>query len=124
MDDNKQSDTYWRALLSRTAAILASVDATAATAVPPDVAATIEHTLLAPAATTADIAALCAQARDHGFHSVCVNSAHARQAAASGVRTCVVVGFPLGAMSTEAKALYALHSTPLHSASTAPPGRC
>ena len=68
----------------------------------------IDHTILKPDATTADVKKLCAEAREYGFKSVCVNSKHAglaaRELAGSGVKTCCVVGFPLGAMLTEAKA--------------------
>ncbi len=68
----------------------------------------IDHTLLKPDATASQIAALCAEAREHGFASVCVNGGWVRQAAAellgSEVRVCTVVGFPLGAGSRESKA--------------------
>lgn len=68
----------------------------------------IDHTLLKATATQAEIAQLCAEAREHQFFSVCVNScwvAYAKaQLAGSGVKVCSVVGFPLGAMSQDAKA--------------------
>lgn len=68
----------------------------------------IDHTLLKPEATTEQIRMLCQQARTYGFASVCVNSRYASLVHAlleeSEVRTCCVVGFPLGAMYTEAKA--------------------
>ena len=68
----------------------------------------IDHTLLKPAATRADIAKLCAEAKEYRFASVCVNSAHIAEVAAAlagtDVTPCCVVGFPLGAMETEAKA--------------------
>lgn len=68
----------------------------------------IDHTNLSPAATAEDIAKLCAEAREYGFTSVCVNSSRAALAASllqgSGISVCCVVGFPLGAMGTEAKA--------------------
>ena len=71
----------------------------------------IDHTNLNPAATAKDIEKLCAEAREYGFASVCVNSSRAALAASllkdSGVSVCCVVGFPLGAMSTEAKAFEA-----------------
>ena len=67
----------------------------------------IDHTLLKAAATSADIKKICAEAREYKFASVCVNSCYAKlvteQLAGTGVKTCCVVGFPLGAMSTEAK---------------------
>jgi len=69
---------------------------------------TIDHTLLKADATTAEIEKLCAEAKAYGFCSVCVNSSYVPLAAAqlkgSGVKVCSVVGFPLGAMSTAAKA--------------------
>ena len=68
----------------------------------------IDHTLLKPEATPAQIRQLCAEAREYQFASVCVNSCYARLVAdelrGSGVKTCCVIGFPLGAMSTAAKA--------------------
>jgi deoxyribose-phosphate aldolase len=79
---------------------------------PPDeVAQLIDHTLLRPEATAADIHKLCAEAREHSFFSVCVNPTWVREAAAllrgSRVRLCCVVGFPLGAQAPEIKALEA-----------------
>ncbi|MDO4568168.1 MAG: deoxyribose-phosphate aldolase [Clostridia bacterium] len=68
----------------------------------------IDHTLLKPDATPEQIAKLCDEARRYGFKSVCVNSCYAELVASelkgSGVLTCCVVGFPLGAMLTAAKA--------------------
>jgi len=67
----------------------------------------IDHTLLKPTATTADIKALCSEARKHQFYALCVNGCHVRTAHAeligSDVKLAAVIGFPLGAMSTEAK---------------------
>lgn len=66
-----------------------------------ELAAVIDHTLLAPGATPADIEHLCDEAREHGFANVCVNGVHARRCAerlrGSRVGVCAVVGFPLGA---------------------------
>ncbi|EEV87490.1 deoxyribose-phosphate aldolase [Cardiobacterium hominis ATCC 15826] len=68
----------------------------------------IDHTLLAPEATAAQIAQLCDEARTHGFFSVCVNPCRVAQAkaalAASPVKVCTVIGFPLGATTTASKA--------------------
>ena len=68
----------------------------------------IDHTLLKASATQADIRRICAEARKYGFASVCVNSCYAklvsRELLGTDVKTCCVVGFPLGAMSTAAKA--------------------
>ena len=72
----------------------------------------IDHTLLKADASKEAIKRICAEAREHGFMSVCVNSCHAafvsEELRGSGVKTCCVVGFPLGAMATEAKAFEAL----------------
>jgi deoxyribose-phosphate aldolase len=75
------------------------------------VASLIDHTLLKPEATVADIQRLCDEARRHKFFSVCVNPSYVRQAAGllrgSPVKVCCVVGFPLGAQPPETKALEA-----------------
>lgn len=67
----------------------------------------IDHTLLSASATETDILKLCEEALMYNFYSVCVNSSYvsiAKQALGnSDVKICTVVGFPLGAMSTEAK---------------------
>jgi deoxyribose-phosphate aldolase len=73
----------------------------------PSIARLIDHTLLRPEATRADILRLCAEAHEYNFASVCVNAywvpLAASQLAGSAVKVCTVVGFPLGATSTEAK---------------------
>jgi deoxyribose-phosphate aldolase len=78
---------------------------------PEQIAALIDHTLLRPEATPADIERLCEEARRHSFYSVCVNPAYVRHVRAllegSAVRVCCVVGFPLGAQPPEIKALEA-----------------
>jgi len=70
-------------------------------------AAIIDHTLLRPDATKAEITKLCAEARQHGFGAVCVQPswvAHAaRELAGSAVRAVSVVGFPHGATVTPVK---------------------
>jgi deoxyribose-phosphate aldolase len=75
---------------------------------PADMAKLIDHTLLKPDAVRDDVVKLCAEARQYQFASVCVNSTWVplckAQLAGSGVMVCAVVGFPLGAMSPEAKA--------------------
>jgi deoxyribose-phosphate aldolase len=67
----------------------------------------IDHTLLKASATETDILKLCNEALKYQFYAVCVNSSYvpiAKQALGkSDVKVCSVVGFPLGAMSTEAK---------------------
>lgn len=72
------------------------------------VARMIDHTLLKPAATAADIDRLCQEARDNGFGAVCVNPVYVPRAAAalkgSDVAVATVIGFPLGANQPETKA--------------------
>ncbi|WP_423913382.1 deoxyribose-phosphate aldolase [Capnocytophaga gingivalis] len=72
-----------------------------------DIAKYIDYTLLKATATPADIEKLCKEALEYGFYSVCVNSGYvplaAEQLKGSKVNVCTVVGFPLGAMSTQAK---------------------
>jgi deoxyribose-phosphate aldolase len=67
----------------------------------------IDHTLLKGDATQDQIARLCFEARKHSFASVCVNPSYVALCAdllkGSDVPICTVVGFPLGATSTEAK---------------------
>lgn len=68
----------------------------------------IDHTLLKADATRKDIEKLCAEAKQYDFASVCVNTYWVPLCASelkdSDVSVCCVVGFPLGAMSTQAKA--------------------
>ncbi len=72
----------------------------------------IDHTLLKPTATPADIKNLCTEAKTHEFYAVCVNGSYVGLATSmlkdSNVKVAAVVGFPLGAMSTEAKIAEAL----------------
>ncbi|KDR93911.1 deoxyribose-phosphate aldolase [Peptoclostridium litorale DSM 5388] len=72
------------------------------------IASIIDHTLLNPEASKAEVEKLCEEAVEHGFASVCVNGCHVEFACScirgSGLPVAAVVGFPLGAMSTEAKA--------------------
>ncbi len=71
-----------------------------------ELAKMIDHTLLKPDAGVAQIRKLCAEAVEHHFCSVCVNSGRAALAkeciAGSDVKLCVVVGFPLGCSVTKA----------------------
>ena len=73
-----------------------------------NIAGKIDHTLLKAEAGESDIRRICAEARQYGFASVCVNSCYTKLVAdelkGTGIETCVVVGFPLGAMATAAKA--------------------
>jgi deoxyribose-phosphate aldolase len=72
------------------------------------IAALIDHTILKPDATRADVVRICREAREYGFASVCINPYWVplvrAELAGSPVKVCTVVGFPLGATSTEAKA--------------------
>ena len=71
------------------------------------IAALIDHTILKPEATRDDVVKICREARRYGFASVCVNPYWVplvrAELAGSTVKVCTVVGFPLGATSTEAK---------------------
>lgn len=71
------------------------------------IARMIDHTLLKPEATTAEIRKLCEEALEHGFFSVCVNTSMVPFAASvlkgSPVAVCAVIGFPLGACLTSVK---------------------
>lgn len=72
-----------------------------------NIASLIDHTLLKPDATADQIEQLCQEARACGFASVCVNPYRVSQVAmllnGSPVKTCSVVGFPLGANLTATK---------------------
>src|SRR5687768_13720510 len=67
----------------------------------------IDHTLLKADATSEEIAKLCREAKQHHFWSVCVNGSRVAQAYTlledSGVKVACTIGFPLGAMTTDAK---------------------
>jgi deoxyribose-phosphate aldolase len=75
------------------------------------IAAMIDHTLLKPDATRADLEKVCEEARKWQFATVCVNASNiplvARLLSGSGVKPIAVVGFPLGAMTPTAKAFEA-----------------
>jgi deoxyribose-phosphate aldolase len=72
-----------------------------------EIASCIEHTLLKPEATAADIESLCAEARQHRFRGVCVNGAWVRHARIclrdTNIKIVTVAGFPLGASATAVK---------------------
>lgn len=73
-----------------------------------DLPSYIDHTLLKPEASPADIRKLCEEARQYSFRTVCVNSCYVplciQELSGSSVGVCSVIGFPLGAMATRAKA--------------------
>jgi len=77
------------------------------TKIDPAIAALIDHTILKADATRADVIKVCREARQYCFASVCINAywvpLAAGELAGSGVKVCTVVGFPLGATSTESK---------------------
>jgi len=82
-----------------------------------DLAGAIDHTLLRADATRPHIFGLCLEASRYGFHAVCINPCYvdfARHVIVSqslgGVRICTVVGFPLGATSSESKVEEALRA--------------
>ena len=77
-----------------------------------DIAKLIDHTFLKPAGDRDAVRKLCAEARNAGFASVCVNPAEVALAArllrGSGVRVCTVIGFPLGANTNRTKCFEAM----------------
>ncbi len=78
------------------------------------IAKSIDHTLLKPDATFAQIHTLVDEAKQYRFFSVCVNPAYVATCAdllkGTGVQVCTVVGFPLGASSTAVKAFETVHA--------------
>lgn len=77
----------------------------------PNIASLIDHTILKAEATHDDVMRLCDEAIEHRFASVCVNGNFVKavrdKLAGSGVKTCAVAGFPLGAMKPMIKAIEA-----------------
>ncbi|MBD0832759.1 deoxyribose-phosphate aldolase [Aestuariibaculum sediminum] len=67
----------------------------------------IEYTLLKPTTTEREIIDLCYEAIEHNYHVICINSSFVPLAAQflkdSNTKVCSVIGFPFGAMSTQAK---------------------
>ncbi len=72
-----------------------------------EIARMIDHTLLKPEATPDDVRQLCSEAKEFNFASVCINPSYVKLSAEllkdSKVKVCTVVGFPLGATTTEVK---------------------
>lgn len=72
-----------------------------------NIASKIDHTLLKPDATPAEITELCEEAKNFHFASVCVNPGYVSLCSSllkgTDVRICTVVGFPLGSNTTEVK---------------------
>ena len=71
------------------------------------VANMIDHTILKAFATTEDVKAICKEAIENNFFSVCINPTHIefakKELADSDVKVCTVIGFPLGANTPEVK---------------------
>ncbi len=78
------------------------------------IASYIDHTLLKPDATGEQIDQLCAEAKEYGFASVCVNPYYVARCVknlkGSEVKVCTVVGFPLGATTMETKVFETLQA--------------
>ena len=76
-----------------------------------NIAKTIDHTILKPNITDADVIKVCDEAKANGFFSVCVNPYFvplvAKELEGTDVKVTSVIGFPLGANTTEIKALEA-----------------
>jgi deoxyribose-phosphate aldolase len=72
-----------------------------------NVASMIDHTLLKPEATPDEIKKLCMEAKDYSFASVCINPCYVSLCSellrGTSVKICTVIGFPLGANTTEVK---------------------
>ncbi|MEN6474639.1 MAG: deoxyribose-phosphate aldolase [Syntrophaceae bacterium] len=72
-----------------------------------DLAQYIDHTILKPETRAEQVIRLCREAREHAFKAVCVNPYFAplvsKELEGSPVKTCVVIGFPLGASATAVK---------------------
>ena len=78
---------------------------------PANIASYIDHTLLKPEASEADVLKVCAEAIEYRFKSVCVNPVWVKTVTkalkGSGVLTCSVIGFPLGATPSDVKSFEA-----------------
>ncbi|HLR08725.1 MAG TPA: deoxyribose-phosphate aldolase [Bacillota bacterium] len=74
-----------------------------------EIAKLIDHTALKPDTTQKQIDKLCQEAKEYGFYSVCINPSWVKEAArqleGTNVKVCTVIGFPLGAATTNIKAL-------------------
>jgi deoxyribose-phosphate aldolase len=74
----------------------------------------IDHTILKPDATIEEVKKVCSEAKQYNFASVCINPYYAKlvskELAGTEVKTCVVIGFPLGANNKEVKAFEATNA--------------
>ena len=88
------------------------IGATVGVDVPTNLAPYIDHTLLKSEAAEKDVIKLCEEAKKYVFASVCVNPSYvplcAKMLAGTKVKVCTVIGFPLGATTTETKAFEAM----------------
>lgn len=91
--------------------ITAGLGVDAAGGVEIDLSRFIDHTLLKPEATKSEIEKLCAEAEKYNFASVCINPSYVSLCEKilrdTSVKVCTVIGFPLGATTTETKAFEA-----------------
>ena len=96
------------------ARVTAGIGIEAAGGIETDLARMIDHTLLKPEATKDQIIQLCNEAKKHNFASVCINPCYVSLCAKllrdTAVKVCTVIGFPLGASSTAAKAFEGEHA--------------
>ena len=73
-----------------------------------NIANMIDHTVLKAFSTREDVIKVCNEAKEHGFFSVCINPTHIelakKELEGSNVKVCTVIGFPLGANTSEVKA--------------------
>lgn len=87
--------------------VSASIGVEAAGGIENELARMIDHTLLKPEATVEQVVELCAEAKKYTFASVCINPSFvplcAKLLKDTPVKVCTVIGFPLGATSTQAK---------------------
>ena len=106
MPESPRVDEDWALMESSRRVVIGNIQE------PHCLAPLIDHTLLSPGATSSDIRALCQEATEHRFASVCVNPCRVRLAAGilddSPAVVCTVIGFPLGANVPETKAEEAL----------------
>jgi deoxyribose-phosphate aldolase len=79
-----------------------------------DIARMIDHTLLKPEATISEVEKLCAEAKKYSFASVCINPSYVSLCAKllnnTPVKVCTVIGFPLGATTTQSKVAEAMQA--------------
>jgi deoxyribose-phosphate aldolase len=79
-----------------------------------NIAGLIDHTLLSPGASDAEIKTHCGEAAQHGFFSVCVHPSFVRMSrqllSESDVKICTVIGFPLGANTSKVKQYEAIEA--------------